>query len=146
MRQILYHVWNLSNDIESTRQHSYKEKQFDLYLGQGDLNISNENILSRSNNCAKFGNSQAKGSKDVKRNLLCTELPTDRCKPLCPLVSMGGQKNINKKQHFSDVSFDVILKISLPWASAGSVPFGTETKLSTLTFWFWSALLQQLLK
>ena len=53
----------------------------------------------------KFGNFQAKGSKDIKLISLSlqTEWPnhelTDRCKTICPLFSKGGIKSIPTREY-----------------------------------------------
>ena len=70
-----------------------KDLKYDLDLFPFDLKI--EHILSRVNNCTKFSNTQAKGSKDNERtiNPWSTDQPNDRQVQNNIQPQEGGIKN-----------------------------------------------------
>ena len=70
-------------------------------------------LLSTGIHFTKFGNFQAKGSKDIDWASLSlqTHRPTDRCKTICPLFSNGG---ITRVYLFFFFSLLVIRFLSTP--------------------------------
>ena len=60
-------------------QHFFKDQQFDLDLRPCELNINRGCLILRGIKCTKFGNFQAKGSKDVERPLLGLESDKLNC-------------------------------------------------------------------
>ena len=64
----------------------FKNHQYDLDLWPCDLKIKREHPFSRGIQCTKFGNSQAKGSKDIEQ----TSLGLQSCKTICLLFFKGG--------------------------------------------------------
>ena len=71
----------------------FKGQQFHLDLWQCDLKINRGHLLSRGIHCTKFGNFQAKRSKDIEKTSLGLQTDRQVQNNMLPFYK-GGHKNM----------------------------------------------------